>query len=66
MKYQRFNYLYVLQLLHRVQELVEDFRNICVTVTARYRRVSVKMASLCNGNAAANLKINGILIMFEG
>ena len=24
------------------------------------------MASLCNGNAAANLKKNGILIMFEG
>jgi hypothetical protein len=48
MKFHRLNYLYVLQLLHRVQELVKDFRNICVAVTAHYRSASVKMASLCN------------------
>jgi len=66
MKFQRLNCQYVLQLLHRVQELVKDFRNIFVTVTAHYRRVSLKMASLCNSNAAANLPTNAILSMFEG
>jgi hypothetical protein len=66
MKFQRLNYQYILQLLHRVQELVTDFINIFVTVTAHSRRVSVKMASVCNSNAAANLPTNAILSMFEG